>query len=70
LSEISNQPAQKKVSFKISEDDEESSGHKRSGKLATIVESTSEDYTTDSNFVEDSSDRENQQIKLIETESN
>lgn len=76
LSEISNQASShqqhqtpKKVSFKVSEDDEGGSSSNKKGGLATIIESTSEDYTTDSNFMEDSSDRENQQIKQIETET-
>lgn len=51
------------MSFKVSEDDEGGSSSNKKGGLATIIESTSEDYTTDSNFMEDSSDRENQQIK-------
>jgi hypothetical protein len=37
--------------------------------IHTIFETTSEDYTTDSNFIEDSAE-EAQQIQLIETESN
>ncbi|CDW89406.1 p53 regulated pa26 nuclear protein [Stylonychia lemnae] len=51
----------KKVHFQISEE-------KMPIHQTIIFESTSEDYTTDSNFIEDSSE-ETQQIKLIETET-